>query len=68
LSSRQQRVGLSALAWFPAAMLWFGKGEGSKIALLVNTTIFVVALKTMMGVLGVSQNQLRAAYSFGAIP
>ena len=56
MSSRQKRVGLSALAWFPAAMVWFGKGEGSKIELLVNTTIFVVALKTMMGVLGVSQN------------
>lgn len=53
---------LPALAWIPAAMLWFGTGEGSKIALLVYTTIFVVSLNTMIGVMGVSQNQLRAVW------
>lgn len=57
---------LPALAWIPAAMLWFGTGEGSKIALLMYTTVFVVALNTMIGVLGVPANQLRAANCFGA--
>lgn len=57
---------LPALAWIPAAMLWFGAGEGSKVALLVYTTIFVVALNTMIGVTAVSANQLRAARCFGA--
>lgn len=59
---------LPALAWIPAAMVWLGTGEESKIALLVYTTVFVVALNTMIGVSSVSRNQLRAASSFGASP
>jgi NitT/TauT family transport system permease protein len=59
---------LPALAWIPAAMLWLGTGEESKIALLVYTTVFVVALNTMLGVSSVPENQLRAARSFGAGP
>jgi NitT/TauT family transport system permease protein len=57
---------LPALAWIPAAMLWLGTGEASKIALLVYTTLFVVALNTMIGVASVGRNQLRAAQCFGA--
>jgi NitT/TauT family transport system permease protein len=59
---------LPALAWIPAAMVWLGTGEESKIALLVYTTVFVVALNTMIGVATVSRNQLRAARCFGATP
>lgn len=59
---------LPALAWIPAAMLWLGTGEESKIALLVYTTVFVVALNTMIGVSSVPENQLRAARCFGAGP
>jgi taurine transport system permease protein len=59
---------LPALAWIPAAMLWLGTGEVSKIALLAYTTIFVVALNTMIGVTHVPVNQLRAARCFGAGP
>ncbi|HVO90316.1 MAG TPA: ABC transporter permease [Casimicrobiaceae bacterium] len=59
---------LPALAWIPAAMVWLGTGEESKIALLVYTTVFVVALNTMIGVASVSRNQLRAARCFGATP
>lgn len=59
---------LPALAWIPAAMVWLGTGEASKIALLVYTTVFVVALNTMIGVSSVSRNQLRAARCFGATP
>lgn len=59
---------LPALAWIPAAMVWLGTGEVSKVALLVYTTVFVVAINTMFGVSAVSRNQLRAAQSFGATP
>lgn len=56
---------LPALAWIPAAMVWLGTGEESKIALLVYTTVFVVALNTMIGVSSVAPNQIRAARCFG---
>lgn len=59
---------LPALAWIPAAMVWLGTGEESKIALLVYTTVFVVALNTMIGFSSVPENQLRAARCFGAAP
>ena len=57
---------LPALAWIPAVMLWFGTGERAKIALLAYTTVFIVALNTMVGVTRVPGNQVRAARSFGA--
>lgn len=56
---------LPALAWIPAAMVWLGTGEESKVALLAYTTVFVVALNTMIGVSSVPANQLRAARCFG---
>ncbi len=59
---------LPALAWIPATMVWLGTGEWSKIALLVYTTVFVVALNTMIGVSSVPANQLRAARSYGCTP
>jgi NitT/TauT family transport system permease protein len=57
---------LPALAWIPAVMLWLGTGEAAKIALLAYTTVFIVALNTMVGVTRVPENQVRAARSFGA--
>jgi ABC-type nitrate/sulfonate/bicarbonate transport system permease component len=57
---------LPALAWIPPVMLWLGTGEPSKIALLTYTTVFIVALNTMVGVTRVPRNQIRAAQSFGA--
>ncbi len=57
---------LPALAWIPAVMLWLGTGERAKIALLAYTTVFIVALNTMVGVSRVPRNQVRAARSFGA--
>jgi NitT/TauT family transport system permease protein len=57
---------LPALAWIPAVMLWLGTGEIAKIALLAYTTVFIVALNTMVGVTRVPRNQVRAARSFGA--
>jgi len=57
---------LPALAWIPAVMLWVGTGEVAKIVLLAYTTVFIVALNTMVGVTRVPRNQVRAARSFGA--
>jgi ABC-type nitrate/sulfonate/bicarbonate transport system permease component len=57
---------LPALAWIPAAMMWLGTGNESKVALLAYATIFVVALNTMSGVATVPSNQVRAALCFGA--
>jgi NitT/TauT family transport system permease protein len=57
---------LPALAWIPAVMLWLGTGERAKIVLLAYTTLFIVALNTMVGVTRVPRNQVRAARSFGA--
>jgi ABC-type nitrate/sulfonate/bicarbonate transport system permease component len=57
---------LPALAWIPAAMMWLGTGEASKIALLAYTTVFVVVLNTMTGVTSVPRNQIRSALCFGA--
>jgi ABC-type nitrate/sulfonate/bicarbonate transport system permease component len=56
---------LPALAWIPAVMLWLGTGELAKIALLAYTTVFIVALNTMVGVARVPRNQIRAARTFG---
>jgi NitT/TauT family transport system permease protein len=57
---------LPALAWIPAAMMWLGTGDHSKIALLAYATIFVVALNTMSGIASIPRNQIRAARCFSA--
>jgi len=59
---------LPALAWIPSVMLWLGTDEVAKITLLAYTTVFIVALNTMIGVAGVPRDQLRAAQTFGATP
>lgn len=54
------------LAWFAPVLLWLGSGEVAKVALIVYTTVFVVALNTMAGVEAVPKNKLRMAGAFGA--
>ena len=54
------------LAWFAPMLLWFGTGEMTRILLIVYTTVFVVTLNTMAGVLSVPPNKARMARSFGA--
>lgn len=54
------------LAWFAPALLLFGAGERSQIALIVYTTIFVVILNTMAGVNAVPKQKIRMAETFGA--
>lgn len=54
------------LAWFAPVLLWFGTGEMTRILLITYTTVFVVALNTMAGVMAVPRNKARMARAFGA--
>jgi len=56
------------LAWFAPALLWLGSGETSKIALIVYTSVFVVAVNTAAGVKAVPRNMIRMARTYGASP
>jgi NitT/TauT family transport system permease protein len=57
---------IPATAMITTAVIWFGIGEGSKIFLLVYTTIFIVILNTAAGVAAIAPNKLRAAQALGA--
>src|SRR5262249_40998391 len=48
------------------AVIWFGLGETSKIVLIVYTTLFMVAINTMIGVLGLDPDKRFAALCLGA--
>lgn len=56
------------IAFVTLAIIWLGPGEASKIALIFYTTVFLVALNTLAGVLGVDELRLRAARALGASP
>lgn len=55
-----------SIAWLTPAVIWFGIGEVSKIAIIVYVTIFIVAVSSMIGVLGVAPNKIWAAVTLGA--
>jgi NitT/TauT family transport system permease protein len=54
------------IAFVTLAVIWLGPGEASKVALILYTTIFIVMINTIAGVLSVSELRLRAAASLGA--
>ena len=54
------------IAFVTLAVIWMGPGEASKVALILYTTIFIVTLNTIAGVLSVSEIRLRAAQALGA--
>ena len=56
------------IAFVTLAVIWLGPGEGSKISLILYTTVFIVTLNTIAGVHAVSELRLRAAASLGAGP
>ncbi len=56
------------IAFVTLAVIWLGIGEASKIALIFYTTVFLVTVNTIAGVLAVDQPKLRAAASLGAGP
>ena len=59
---------IPAIAFLTVAVIWFGIGETAKIFLIVYTTIFIVILNSMAGVLGIPKNKVRAAQCLGASP
>jgi NitT/TauT family transport system permease protein len=57
---------IPATALITVAVIWFGIGEGSKIFLIIYTTVFIVIINTAAGVSAVAPNKIRAAKSLGA--
>ena len=57
---------IPATALITVAVIWFGIGEGSKVFLIIYTTIFIVIINTAAGVSAVAPNKIRAAKSLGA--
>ena len=54
------------IAFVTLAIIWFGLGEASKIVLIVYTTLFMVAINTMIGVLSIEPDKHFAALCLGA--
>jgi len=59
---------IPATALITVAVIWFGIGEGSKVFLIIYTTVFIVIINTAAGVAAVAPNKIRAARSLGAGP
>lgn len=53
------------IALVPLFIIWFGVGEGSKIAVLAFGVFFPTVINTVAGVDGVPRNLIRMAQSFG---
>ncbi|MDH4052394.1 MAG: ABC transporter permease [Rubrivivax sp.] len=53
------------IALLPLFVVWFGIGEGSKLATIAFGTFFPTVIATMGGVDGVDRNLIRMAQSFG---
>ncbi|MEU4226695.1 ABC transporter permease [Nonomuraea sp. NPDC026600] len=54
------------IAFVTLAIVWLGIGEASKVVLIFYTSVFIVALNTIAGVLAIDEAKLRAAASLGA--
>jgi NitT/TauT family transport system permease protein len=54
------------IAFLGIAILWFGIGEGSKIAIIIYTSLFTVFMNTMAGAASVDESPSRAALCLGA--
>ena len=54
------------IAFVSLAILWLGIGEESKVVLIFYTSVFIMTLNTIAGVLAVEEVKLRAAASLGA--
>jgi NitT/TauT family transport system permease protein len=54
------------IAFLGVAILWFGIGENSKIAIIIYTSLFTVFMNTMAGAATVDESPSRAALCLGA--
>jgi NitT/TauT family transport system permease protein len=59
---------IPSVAMITVAVIWFGIGEGSKIFLIIYTTVFIVIINTAAGVSAIAPDKIRAAQSLGATP
>ena len=57
---------LPRVALAPLFLVWFGIGEGSKVALAASLVFFVLLLNTYTGVREIDQNLINAARTMGA--
>jgi NitT/TauT family transport system permease protein len=54
------------IAFVTLFLIWFGTGEQSKILLIFYTSVFIVVVNTMSGVMNVRPGSIRAALCLGA--
>ncbi|MFW3171601.1 ABC transporter permease [Geodermatophilus sp. CPCC 206100] len=54
------------IAFVTLAIVWLGLGEASKVVLIFYTSVFIVTISTIAGVLAIPEDKLRAAGSLGA--
>src|SRR5262249_58174719 len=50
---------IPATAMITVAVIWFGIGEGSKVFLIIYTTVFIIIINTAAGVDSVAPNKIR---------
>jgi NitT/TauT family transport system permease protein len=54
------------IAFVSLTIIWLGIGESSKVVLIFYTSVFIITINTIAGVLSVDDTKLRAAASLGA--
>lgn len=54
------------ISFVTLSLIWFGMGETSKVVLIIYTTIFIVTVNTVAGVMSVSPIHEQAARCLGA--
>lgn len=54
------------ISFVTLAIIWLGIGETSKVVLIFYTSVFIVTINTIAGVLSIDELKLRAASSLGA--
>ena len=54
------------ISFVTLSLIWFGMGETSKIILIVYTSVFLVAVNTIAGVMSVNRIHVQGARSLGA--
>lgn len=57
---------IAPISFVTLAVIWLGIGESSKVVLIFYTSVFIVTINTVAGVLAVDEPKLRAAESLGA--
>ena len=57
---------IPAIAMITIAVLWLGIGEASKIFLILYSSLFIVTINTMVGIMSIERNKIRAAQCLGA--